>query len=76
MNDCNHCGQRNVEKGLPHRYDCPGLEIEQKSAKIKSLEAAVDSYMNAYFNMRDFAIEQGLDVTCYHSPAPEGLSDD
>lgn len=38
--------------------------------KIKSLESALDSYMDAYQNMRQYAIDSGLDVTCYYEPDP------
>ena len=39
---------------------------EQKD--IQELEAEVESWKDAYHNMRKFAEDSGLDVTSYHGP--------
>lgn len=43
-------------------------KIEKLTKELHSTQQAMDAYMDAYFNMRDFAIEGGLDVTTYHGP--------
>lgn len=46
-------------------------KVERLTTVVSNTQAALDSYMNAYFNMRDFATDQGLDVTCYHGPTTD-----
>lgn len=43
-------------------------ENERLTAEVTRTQAALDSYMDAYQNMRQFAIDSGLDVTTYHGP--------
>ena len=40
-------------------------EIRTLRSENSSLKKAIDSYMNAYFNMRDFAESKGLDTKAY-----------
>ena len=37
---------------------------------LKLTQEALDSYMDAYQNMRQYAIDSGLDVVCYYEPDP------
>ena len=45
MGDCKYCWQRNLEKGTPHRYECPGLLIEQLEVQLdKDVQLSVSRY--------------------------------
>ena len=55
---------------LNHEAVCTGARdrIMYLSQTLERTQKALDSYMNAYSNMRDFAVAEGLDVTVYHGP--------
>ena len=44
---------------------------ERKAAKLVVCDR-LESWKEAYENMRDFAVESGLDVTAYYGPGSTG----
>ena len=58
--ECKICG---AEWTADH-FECSVCLLKEARVALKYTQEARDSYMDAYLNIRNFAIENGLDAPC------------